>query len=228
VVAHYNAATAALTSSFTLTYDAWNRLVKVESAGPTTVQTNEFDGLNRRIVRVDSGASDTYDYFYNEAWQLLEERKDGDADPLNQNRRGLSRFCAGRRSKMGLSPSLRRFCPCDYIDSLALRYYDSDTDANLAEGSDGEYYYAHDANYIVTSVINASGSPSPITHRAGALPRLRLTANPEPQLLVSVQEVAPTSRPAATPTGTPAANATRRRGCNSTGIGFMPATWTGG
>jgi hypothetical protein len=60
---------------------------------------------------------------------------------------------------MGLSPSLRRFCPCDYIDSLALRYYDSDTDANLAEGSDGEYYYSHDANYNVTSVLNSSGSP---------------------------------------------------------------------
>jgi hypothetical protein len=102
---------------FTLKYDAWNRLVKVESAGPTTVQTNEFDGLNRRIVRVDSGASDTYDYFYNEAWQLLEERKDGDADPLNQ-------FVWN----------------ADYVDSLALRYCDSDTDANLAEGSDGEYY----------------------------------------------------------------------------------------
>jgi hypothetical protein len=111
--------------------------VKVESAGPTTVQTNEFDGLNRRIVREqtstgnpklperkcgsllrsNSGASDTYDYFYNEAWQLLEERKDGDADPLNQ-------FVWN----------------ADYIDSLALRYYDSDTDANLAEGSDGEFY----------------------------------------------------------------------------------------
>jgi hypothetical protein len=155
-------------------------MVKVESAGPTTVQTNEFDGLNLRIVREqtstgnpklperkcgsllrsNSAASDTYNSFYNEAWQLLEERKDGDADPLNQNRRGLSRFCAGRRSKMGLSPSLRRFCPCDYIDSLALRYYDSDTDANLAEGSDGEYYYSHDANYNVTAVLNSSGSPS--------------------------------------------------------------------
>jgi hypothetical protein len=77
--------------------------VKVESAGPTTVQTNEFDGLNRRIVREqtstgnpklperkfgsllrsNSAASDTYDSFYNETWQLLEERKDGDTDPLN-------------------------------------------------------------------------------------------------------------------------------------------------
>jgi hypothetical protein len=80
--------------------------VKVESSGPTTVQTNEFDGLNRRIVRVDAGNSDTYDSFYNEAWQLLEERKDGDADPLNQ-------FVWN----------------ADYIDSLALRYYDSDTDS---------------------------------------------------------------------------------------------------
>jgi hypothetical protein len=37
-------------------------------------------------VRVDVAASPdvTYDYYYNEQWQLLEERKDGDTDPLNQ------------------------------------------------------------------------------------------------------------------------------------------------
>jgi hypothetical protein len=56
---------------------------------------------------VDSGASDTSDYSYNDAWQLLEERKDGDAAPLNQ-------FVWN----------------ADYIDSLALRFDDPDTDAN--------------------------------------------------------------------------------------------------
>jgi hypothetical protein len=46
------------------------------------------------------------------------------------------------------------------LDALAIRFYDSDTDANLAEGADAEYYHAPDANFNVTSVLNSSGSPS--------------------------------------------------------------------
>lgn len=42
-------------AAFDLKYDAWNRLVEVKD-GSTTVQTNEYDGLGRRIQRVvDSG-----------------------------------------------------------------------------------------------------------------------------------------------------------------------------
>lgn len=44
---------ADLANSFTCTYDAWNRLVKLED-GATTVAEYEYDGLNRRTLKVTS------------------------------------------------------------------------------------------------------------------------------------------------------------------------------
>jgi len=76
---------ADLTAGYTGTYDAWNRLVKLAD-GMTTVAEYEYDGQNRRIVKVDkTGMADvTYDSYHNEEWQTLEVRKDADADPLEQ------------------------------------------------------------------------------------------------------------------------------------------------
>ena len=64
-------------------FDAWNRLVKVTDASDVSIQENEFDGLNRRIVKIDkTGASDvTYDYYYNRQWQVLVEADSND-DPI--------------------------------------------------------------------------------------------------------------------------------------------------
>ena len=58
-------------SPYALKYDAWNRLVEVKD-GNTIVQSNEYDGLNRRIVRTSGGAS--RHFYYNQQWQVLEER----------------------------------------------------------------------------------------------------------------------------------------------------------
>jgi len=58
-------------SAYTLTYDAWNRMVEVKEGG-TVIQANEFDGLNRRIVRISGG--ETRHFYYNQQWQVLEER----------------------------------------------------------------------------------------------------------------------------------------------------------
>jgi hypothetical protein len=117
------------------TYDAWNRLVVVyddhESQNATE---NEYDGLGRRIVRVNVAASDEYDYYYNDNWQLLEERNDDDADPLQHY----------------------VWHPY-YVDALAVRYYDADTDNVLNESNDGSHLYLQDANFNVTAVVNASG-----------------------------------------------------------------------
>lgn len=63
-------------SSYALKYDPWNRLVTVH-AGPALVQRNEYDGRNQRIVRLDAAASETYDYYYNDQWQVLCEDKNG-------------------------------------------------------------------------------------------------------------------------------------------------------
>lgn len=68
-------------SSFTATYDAWNRLVKIED-GMTIVSTYEYDGLNRRIRKDLPDQTDDLDYYYNENWQLLAEAKQGAAEAL--------------------------------------------------------------------------------------------------------------------------------------------------
>ncbi len=84
---------------------------------------------------MDSGASNTYDCYYNENWQLLEERKNGDTDPLNQY----------------------LWHPY-YIDALAIRWYDANTDGDTADTNEGEFYYCYDANFNVTTIVNASGT----------------------------------------------------------------------
>jgi len=46
------------TRTYTLTYDAWNRLVKIyDDFKDQNVQENEYDGLGRRIVRAEYSSS---------------------------------------------------------------------------------------------------------------------------------------------------------------------------
>ncbi|MCI0491911.1 MAG: hypothetical protein L0Z07_03125 [Planctomycetes bacterium] len=61
-----------------------------------------YDGLGRRIVRTVNGfdGPTTYDCYYNDQWQLLEERKDAGPNPVQQ---------------FVWHPH--------YVDALAVRYY---------------------------------------------------------------------------------------------------------
>ncbi|MCG8652240.1 MAG: hypothetical protein MI861_20540, partial [Pirellulales bacterium] len=67
------------TKKYQVTYDAWNRIVKVESTnGQTTlVAKYEYDGRDYRLTKLKYDGSgslaSTVDYFYNAAWQCLEE-----------------------------------------------------------------------------------------------------------------------------------------------------------
>jgi len=114
-------------ASYLATYDAWNRLVEVKK-GVTVVQTNEYDGLNRRIVK--TVGTDVYDYYYNQQWQVLEIRKNGNANPWKQ---------------YVYNP--------EYVDSIAVRYYDENTNGNAVE-----HYYLQDANFNVTAVVDNVGA----------------------------------------------------------------------
>ena len=63
-------------TTMTCTYDAWNRMA-AESAGTGTT-TYQYNGLHHRIAKIrpaGGGTWDRTDYYYNEAWQVLEERK---------------------------------------------------------------------------------------------------------------------------------------------------------
>ena len=96
-----------LATGLTLSYDAWNRLVRVAN-GQTTVAEYEYDGRNfRTLKKVYAGGqlSETRHFYYNDAWQCLEERVDASTTAACQ-------YVWGNR----------------YVDDLVLR--DRDTDAN--------------------------------------------------------------------------------------------------
>ena len=65
--------------SFTATYDAWNRLVRLSDAGGT-VQENAYDARGFRTVRKLYNAdvlTQTRHFYYDADWRCLEERVDG-------------------------------------------------------------------------------------------------------------------------------------------------------
>ncbi|MEQ9410365.1 MAG: RHS repeat-associated core domain-containing protein [Fuerstiella sp.] len=126
---------ASPTNSYTATYDAWNRLVKIVD-GSDTVSEYEYDGAKRRAVQKEyvSGALDlTRHLYYTQPsqWQVIEERTDSSTD-------------ANRQFVWGLK----------HLDELILR--DRDTTANGI--LDERLYGLQDANWNVTSIVNSSGT----------------------------------------------------------------------
>lgn len=124
------------TASFTATYDAWNRLVKlVDDATSDTVQENAYDGRRFRVVRKDyaGGSLDvTRHFFFTQEWQVSEERVDTSTDAERQ-------FVWGQR----------------YVDDLVLRDRDTNSDGALDE----RLYALQDDNWNVTSLSDTAGGP---------------------------------------------------------------------
>jgi len=67
------------TTAQTLTWDAWNRLVKV-STGSTTIAEYTYDALFRRISKkaVWNGSTPLRRFYYTDQWQIAEEYLDAD------------------------------------------------------------------------------------------------------------------------------------------------------
>ena len=122
---------------FDLTYDGWNRLVKVED-GENTVAEYAYDGRNFRIVKTlyDSGEpSETRHCYYNNRWQCLEERlESGGEISANPDRQ----FVWGER----------------YIDDLILRDRDTDSNGTLDE----RLYALPDPNWNVVAISDTNGA----------------------------------------------------------------------
>jgi len=121
------------TTTYTGTYDAWNRLVRIED-GSDKVGEYEYDGAKRRTVKKTyvSGVLDETRHFYftqPSKWQVIEERVDSSTDPDRQ-------FVWGLR----------------YVDDLVLRDRDTNGDGTLDE----RLYALLDANWNVTALCNAS------------------------------------------------------------------------
>jgi len=129
-------------------YDAWNRLTKIyrdancndtiDDPGEL-VATYSYDGQNRRIRKVLAVPNPdiTYDYYYNESWQVLEIRKGGDTDPLEQYVWGVQ-----------------------YVDAPVVRFYDGDQDGEIdpQDEDDNTLYYTYDGNFNVTALVKPDGT----------------------------------------------------------------------
>ena len=119
-----------------LTYDAWNRLVKVEETVDEQLQTvaeYEYDGGHRRTLKTVSGSPDvTHHFYYSRQWQVLEERVDTSTDADRQ-------YVWGRR----------------YIDDLILR--DRDTSDPKNGVLDERLYALQDANFNVVALTDEIG-----------------------------------------------------------------------
>ncbi len=122
--------------SYTATYDAWNRLVKlIDADSSDTVAEYEYDGAKRRTIQ-KSYASGTIDetrhLYYTEPskWQVIEERVGTSTTPEQQHIWGLR-----------------------YIDDILLRDRDTNNNGTLNE----RLYGMQDANWNVTALNNTSG-----------------------------------------------------------------------
>lgn len=108
-------------SQYTLTWDAWNRLVKVQS-GSTTVATYAYDGLTRRITKTN--ATETRQYYYSDAWRTLEERVNGASVLVDRQYTWgiIDRWDLMRRLRSTGGSSLNEalFVVKDYLDPVAI------------------------------------------------------------------------------------------------------------
>lgn len=121
------------TQSYTATYDAWNRLVKL-AAGANTVSEYAYDGAKRRVIQMTySGGSlsETRHLYYTQPsqWQVVEERVGSSSNAQRQ-------FVWGLR----------------YIDDCVLR--DRDTGSGPL---DERIYACQDANWNVDALIDTAG-----------------------------------------------------------------------
>jgi len=123
------------TASYTATYDAWHRLVKLANGG-TTVAEYEYDATKQRIAKkvYASGVLDyEHHYYYNENWQVLETFPE-----------------TGENEELPVASYV--WHPY-YIDALLLRDYDEDADGIVVR-----YYYTQDVNFNVLSILSSTGT----------------------------------------------------------------------
>jgi RHS repeat-associated protein len=111
----------------TLVYDAWNRLVAYKN-GMATLESFQYDALNRRTVENPGTARDLY---YSNQWQVLEER-------------------------VGTQVQLQYVWSPVYVDALVER--DRDADGQIGNGLEEKLYVQQDANWDVNTVLTASGA----------------------------------------------------------------------
>ncbi len=110
-------------NSLTLTWDAWNRITKVED-GATEVSAYQYDGLYRRSTKTVSGV--TRHCYYSNRWKPLEERTGASTDAERQYLWGVRPNHRDelilRDRKTGALPVFdeRLYCAMDYFSPTAV------------------------------------------------------------------------------------------------------------
>jgi len=133
-----------LTEVYTVTYDAWNRLVEVKS-GANVVLKCEYDGTGRRTKKhLNTDVDEVYDefrhFYYNARWQILETRLSESEDAAPD----------------GLQPEYQYVWSLRYIDAPVL-WDENDDDDNCIDGQDERLYYLTDVNMNVTCLTDTGG-----------------------------------------------------------------------
>jgi len=133
-----------LTSTYTATYDAWNRLVEIKD-GETTVATYRYDAVGRRIAKlVPNGSNwDRTDYYYSAGPRVIEERSaENQADP----------------DTVASDPQYQYVWGMRYVHAPVLRDEDTDADGDCTDdGGSQRLYYSQDANFNVTALVEPDG-----------------------------------------------------------------------
>ncbi len=123
--------------------DAWNRVVKVQDDAetPATVAEYQYDGTNRRVVKLipDGENWDRTDYYHQTGWQVVEERYANDQ---------------ASKTAVATEPKFQYIWSLRYIDAGILRDENTDTDGLC---DDDRVYYCNDANMNVTTLTDAAG-----------------------------------------------------------------------
>ncbi len=120
---------AAPTSSFSATYDAWNRLISLSLLDGASAAQYAYDGQNWQIYSSDN-AFTNFEQYYSASWQLLEKQGVGPGDLTTYQ------FAWGLR----------------YIDDLILR------DTLELQINPPRYYALQDANWNMDAIVDAIGA----------------------------------------------------------------------
>jgi hypothetical protein len=111
----------AWSTTCTLIWDAWNRLITCTDG--TTTTTNRYDALTRRIRKSITGG-EVRDYYYDKQWRSIEERLSGTFSGPDKTRHvwsPLDRWTLIRRQRETAGTLTdTHFCLKDYLDPTAL------------------------------------------------------------------------------------------------------------
>jgi RHS repeat-associated protein len=131
------------------TFDAWNRLVKVQngtrSSPGSEVAEFQYDARGWRVVKLAPIGSNwnRTDYYYSTQWQCVEERT-------------LSNTAS--KTTKATVPHFQWVWDLRYVDAVILRDENKDGDNSCTGAADQRNFYTQDANFNTTALVSTAGA----------------------------------------------------------------------